>query len=102
MNEILETTKFVVENSSFVSIHDNRIAEFCVTFNENRPVPFTDLSGAKRRPALVVSNPVEQDIVLCQITTQTGEQVIPLQSADFETGKLEVNSYSKKPKYLNN
>ena len=34
------------------------------------PFPFSDLSQAKRRPALVVVNLKGDDVILCQITSQ--------------------------------
>jgi mRNA interferase MazF len=34
------------------------------------PFPFSDLSGSKRRPALVLANLPGDDIILCQITSQ--------------------------------
>jgi mRNA interferase MazF len=30
--------------------------------------PFSDLSSSKRRPALVVANPIGDDVILVQIT----------------------------------
>jgi len=32
------------------------------------PFPFSDLTGAKRRPAFVVTDLPDDDIILCQIT----------------------------------
>ena len=32
------------------------------------PFPFSDLSGIKRRPALVIAYLIDDDIILCQIT----------------------------------
>lgn len=34
------------------------------------PFPFSDLTQAKRRPALVISKLEGDDIILCQITSQ--------------------------------
>jgi len=34
------------------------------------PFPFSDLSGTKRRPALVIADFHGDDILLCQITSQ--------------------------------
>lgn len=34
------------------------------------PFPFSDLSQAKRRPALVVAQLAGDDLILCQITSQ--------------------------------
>ncbi len=35
------------------------------------PFPFSDLSGRKKRPALVIADLVGEDIVLCQITSKS-------------------------------
>jgi len=34
------------------------------------PFPFSDLSEAKRRPALVIADIAGDDFILCQITSQ--------------------------------
>ncbi|MEB3294031.1 MAG: type II toxin-antitoxin system PemK/MazF family toxin [Synechococcales bacterium] len=35
------------------------------------PFPFSDLTEAKRRPALVVATLTGDDVILCQITSQS-------------------------------
>lgn len=53
--------------------------------------PFSDLSGYKKRPALVVSTLIGDDLILCQITTKQSRNdkyAINLENKDFETGKL--------------
>ncbi|MEN6379408.1 MAG: hypothetical protein ABFD15_07510 [Methanofastidiosum sp.] len=35
------------------------------------PFPFADLTDSKRRPALVIAGLIGNDILLCQITSQT-------------------------------
>jgi len=35
------------------------------------PFPFTDLSGAKKRPAFVVADLQGDDIIVCQITSKS-------------------------------
>lgn len=53
------------------------------------PFPFTDLSGAKRRPALVVS-PIgfhSDDVVLCAITSRVPPVLSPWEVA-LETADL--------------
>lgn len=52
------------------------------------PFPFTDLSSAKIRPALVLAAATRGDLILCQITsTSAGHPVaIALQAADFGPG----------------
>src|SRR5580658_8822563 len=54
------------------------------------PFPFTDLTQAKRRPALVVTPLAGDDVILCQITSQPIKDAyaIPLDSADFEIGSI--------------
>ena len=54
------------------------------------PFPFSDLTQSKRRPALVIASMEEDDIILCQITSQTikDKYAIPISDNDFETGSL--------------
>ena len=54
------------------------------------PFPFSDLTQAKRRPALVVSTLEGDDLILCQITSQfvRDNYAVPLNDKDFETGGL--------------
>ena len=58
------------------------------------PFPFSDLSDSKRRPALVLVNLKGDDIILCQITSQTVKDyyAISLTSKDFDRGELKQNS----------
>ena len=35
------------------------------------PFPFSDLSQSKRRPALVITELTGDDLILCQITSQS-------------------------------
>ncbi len=59
------------------------------------PFPFSDLSHAKRRPALVLAEFEGDDLLLCQITSQrfTDSSAIPIDENDFETGTLKRKSY---------
>ena len=59
------------------------------------PFPFSDLSQAKLRPAIVLAAVGRDDWILCQITsTPYGDpRAIPLGDADFATGSLHVASY---------
>ena len=54
------------------------------------PFPFSDLSNAKRRPALVVATMSGNDVVLCQVTSQSlnDEWAIPFENSDIEGGSL--------------
>ncbi|MFP5041396.1 type II toxin-antitoxin system PemK/MazF family toxin [Parasediminibacterium sp. JCM 36343] len=59
------------------------------------PFPFSDLSGSKKRPALVLADLPGDDILLCQITSQPTKDIfaIKLKHTDFELGSLPVESY---------
>lgn len=54
------------------------------------PFPYSDLSQAKRRPALVVAAGSGPDIILCQITSQTvmDGDAVPLDLSAFASGAL--------------
>lgn len=59
------------------------------------PFPFSDLTQAKRRPALVVAELEGDDLILCQITSQRlrDRYAIPLGDDDFDVGGLKQQSY---------
>lgn len=65
------------------------------------PFPFTDLSGRKRRPALIVSPEGfhEEDLVLCAITSQLPQRLseweIVLEAGDMVEEKLPKRSFIK-------
>ncbi len=52
------------------------------------PFPFSDLTQAKRRPALVIATLEGDDVILCQITSKTvrDSYSIALEESDFERG----------------
>ena len=58
------------------------------------PFPFSDLSKSKKRPALVVANLEDQDIILCQITSEVrvDNYSIVLSNNDFKKGSLNLTS----------
>lgn len=58
------------------------------------PFPFSDLSQAKRRPALVVCSLAGFDLILCQITSRLmkDQYSISLNDADFMEGSLKQPS----------
>ena len=58
------------------------------------PFPFTDLSGRKRRPALVLEQLEGDDVILCQITSKatSDKYAIALRLRDFESGGLKGDS----------
>ena len=57
--------------------------------------PFSDLTGSKRRPALVVSDLEGDDIILCQITSRakTDKYSIRIEANDLINGNLPVESF---------
>jgi len=59
------------------------------------PFPQTNLQSGKRRPALVVADLPGDDLILCQITSQARNDgfSVPLPVADFESGRLAVDSF---------
>lgn len=59
------------------------------------PFPFSDLSGSKRRPALVLADLPGSDIILCQITSRFRKDKfsIEISQNDFSIGGLPVLSY---------
>ncbi len=59
------------------------------------PFPFSDLSQAKRRPALVVAGLRGDDLILCQITSQTVKDAyaMAITDADFAEGGLKQPSH---------
>ena len=58
------------------------------------PFPFSDLTEAKRRPALVVTVLQGNDLILCQITSRLvkDEYAIYLEADDFNVGSLRQTS----------
>lgn len=58
------------------------------------PFPFSDLSGSKRRPALVIADWGGDDIMLCQITSKANTDgfAIHLSESDFSAGGLPIDS----------
>ena len=61
------------------------------------PFPFSDLSEAKLRPALVLADSGRDDWVLCQITSNpyADPRAVELADADFDIGSLCVTSYAR-------
>jgi mRNA interferase MazF len=58
------------------------------------PFPFSDLTLAKRRPALIISVLEGDDVILCQITSKTARDryAISLTDRDFTSGGLRQDS----------
>lgn len=60
------------------------------------PFPYTDFSSRKLRPCLVLSEEMDEDIILCQITSQRlrrDSYSIELKHADTLGGTLRIDSY---------
>lgn len=57
--------------------------------------PFSDLSQAKKRPALVIQAFQGNDLLLCQITSQTqvDQNAIELNTKELTEGKLAETSF---------
>jgi len=58
------------------------------------PFPFSDLTRAKRRPALIIAKLEWDGIILCQITSQwvRDRYAVSIEENDFETGTLRQKS----------
>jgi len=58
------------------------------------PFPFSDLTQAKRRPALVVAELEGDDLILCQITSQRirDRYAIAIDENDFQARTLKQKS----------
>jgi len=54
------------------------------------PFPFSDLSEAKLRPAIVLAEAGRNDWILCQVTSRPygDHRAIAITDQDFETGGL--------------
>ncbi len=66
------------------------------------PIPFTDLSSAKQRPCLVLSNNClksSQDVIVLALTSQEKAATLPhsvqITSQNLTTGKLPKTSYAR-------
>ena len=60
------------------------------------PFPYTDLSNRKIRPCLVISDEMDEDIILCQITSKNTKKdlfSIELKKSETLKGTLHIDSY---------
>ena len=60
------------------------------------PFPFTDLSNRKLRPCLVISDEMNEDIVLCQITSQRirkDQYCVEIGKNEIVDGTLRIDGY---------
>lgn len=64
------------------------------------PFPFSDLSQAKLRPAVVLADAGRGNCILCQITSNPYGDIraIELTERSFRTGSLRVTSYARSGK----
>jgi mRNA interferase MazF len=61
------------------------------------PFPFSDLSQAKLRPAVILADAGRGDWILCQVTSKPygDARAIALANASFAAGSLRVASYAR-------
>lgn len=61
------------------------------------PFPFSDLSRAKLRPAIVLAVVAHDDLLLCQVTSNPyGDPLaIPIGASDFRDGGLQRDSFAR-------
>lgn len=61
------------------------------------PFPFSDLSQAKLRPAVVIANAGRGDWIMCQVTGKPygDARAIVLDDASFVSGSLRIVSYCR-------
>ena len=62
------------------------------------PFPYSDLTGFKQRPALIISNEKinkSEDRICCLITTNSHENGLEITKDSFEEGKLPFKSFVK-------
>lgn len=61
------------------------------------PFPFSDLSNAKMRPAVVLAEAGREDWILCQVPSNPygDDRAIQLTDKDFKSGSLRLTSYAR-------
>ena len=59
------------------------------------PFPYTDFSGVKKRPAVIIATLKGNNVILAQITTnqRNDEDLISLTRKDFSSGLLSSDSF---------
>jgi mRNA interferase MazF len=57
--------------------------------------PFSDIDESKKRPALIAANTTDENLILCQITSQErpDPDLISITEKDFEQGGLKHDSF---------
>lgn len=61
------------------------------------PFPFSDLSKAKLRPVVMITDVGRGDWILCQVTSKpySDRLAVQLDNADFKSGSLQRISYAR-------
>ncbi len=64
------------------------------------PFPFSNLKEIKKRPALISAEIDGEDLILCQISSQSrkDKDSIKLKTNDFEKGILKIDSFIRPTK----
>jgi mRNA interferase MazF len=64
------------------------------------PFPFSDLSDKKLRPAVVLAIIEHDDLILCQVTSNSfaSKRAIEISDTDFSEGRLPLTSYVRPDK----
>lgn len=60
------------------------------------PFPYSDLTGSKKRPALIISNEKinkTSDRICCLVTTNQHKNDLKIGNSDFESGNLPFQSF---------
>jgi len=59
------------------------------------PFPYSDLTGVKQRPALIISNKLNKnkDKICVLVTTKSQKEDISIEKSDFENRKLPFKSF---------
>ena len=60
------------------------------------PFPYSDLTGSKQRPALIISNykiNKTQDRICCLMSTNEHKDDLPIKKEDFKVGRLPFKSF---------
>ena len=60
------------------------------------PFPYSDLTGAKQRPAVIVSNEkLKNDFICCLVTSKQSADGLQISDSSFENGSLPFKSWVK-------
>ena len=62
------------------------------------PFPYSDLTGSKQRPALIISNSSinkTEDRICCLVTTKPHRENISINNTDISSGRLPFKSFVK-------